>query len=296
VNETSVASAEEAPWSVGRVLTWATQDFRARGFDSPRLDAELLLADALGLDRVRLFLEHERALTSDELARYRAAIQRRRKGEPIAYIRGVREFFGLPIQVDSRVLVPRPDTEILVETALRRTDQHDLFGTALDVCTGSGCVALAFASRRRTWRVWASDVSEDALVVARDNALRLGINNVAFKHSDLFAALDPRLKFTLITANPPYIPEAEIPSLQVDVRDFEPHLALSGGPDGLDVVRRLILDARSRLTPGACLALELHYDQAERVRDLLSAAGYNAIETNQDYGGHQRVVSAAAPG
>ena len=295
MSEASVAAAEEAAWSVGRVLIWATQDFRARGFDSPRLDAELLLGDALGVDRVRLFLEHERVLTSDELARCRAAIQRRRKGEPIAYIRGVREFFGLPIQVDARVLVPRPDTEILVETALRRTEHHDLFGTALDLCTGSGCVALAFASRRRTWRVWASDISEDALNVARDNALRLGLSNVAFKHSDLFAALDPRLKFSLITANPPYIPEAEIASLQVDIREFEPHLALSGGADGLDVIRRLILDARPRLTPGGCLAMELHHDQAARVRELLAAAGYEAIETTRDYGGHQRVVSAAAP-
>jgi release factor glutamine methyltransferase len=291
-----VAESDDGTWTVGRVLVWAAQDFRARGFDSPRLDAELLLADTLSIDRVRLFLENDRQLTSDELGRFRALIQRRRRGEPVAYIRGEREFFGLNLRVDARVLVPRPDTEILVETALRRTERQELFGGALDVCTGSGCVAIAFASRRKTWRVWASDISEDALAVARDNALRLGVNHVAFRKSDLMSDLDARLRFNLITANPPYIPESDISTLPVDVRDFEPHLALSGGSDGLDLVRPLITQARTRLVPGGCLAMELAYDQAARVRQLLDQAGFVAIETDNDYGGHQRVVSACAPG
>jgi release factor glutamine methyltransferase len=292
----SVAESEDTNWTVGRVILWASQDFRARGFDSPRLDAELLLGDTLGLDRVRLFLENDRQLTSTELAHYRSLIQRRRRSEPIAYIRGVREFYGLSIRVDARVLVPRPDTETLVEAALRRTEGQDLFGGALDVCTGSGCVALAFASRRRTWRVWATDISDGALEVARDNALRLGINNVTFRQGDLMSHLESRLRFNLITANPPYIPDSEIPTLQADVRDFEPHLALSGGEDGLVLVRQVILQAKTRLVPGGCLALEIGHDQAERTRQLLAQAGFIAIETDTDYGGHQRVVSASAPG
>lgn len=287
--------SDEAEWTVGRVLAWAASDFRSRGFDSARLDAELLLADGLGVDRVRLFLEHERVLSAEELARYRSVIQRRRRGEPVAYILGVREFFGLPIHVDARVLVPRPDTEILVEAALRWTESRDLYGTALDLCTGSGCVALAFASRRRTWQVWASDVSLDALNVARGNAERLGLSNVAFRQGDLFGALDPQLRFDLITANPPYIPQSEIAGLQVDIRDFEPHLALSGGGDGLALIRPLVAQARSRLVPGGYLAMELGHDQAARVRALLGEAGFVEIATDKDYGGHERVVSGRAP-
>jgi release factor glutamine methyltransferase len=258
---------------------------------TPRLDAELLLSEVLGFDRVKLFLEANRPLTAQELADYRAFIQRRRKGEPVAYILGVREFFGLPMRVDPRVLVPRPDTEILVETALARTESRDLHGVALDLCTGSGCVALAFASRRRTWQVYASDISVDALSVARENVQRLGFTNVACLQSDLFGAFTETHRFDLITGNPPYIPEGEIAELQVEIREFEPRLALIGGADGLDVVRRIVQEARNFLAPGASLALEIAYDQAPRVRDLFAAAGYQDIQSAQDYGGHQRVVS-----
>jgi release factor glutamine methyltransferase len=256
----------------------------------------LLLSNVLSFNRVKLFLETERPLSPEELSRYRAFIQRRRRGEPIAYILGTREFFGLPFLVDSRVLVPRPDTEILVEAALRRTETQDLHGVALDLCTGSGCVALAFASRRRTWQIYAVDISSAALQVARSNVERLGFSHVACVQGDLFAALDAPSRFDLITANPPYIPAADIPTLQVDVRDFEPHLALVGGKDGLDFVRRIVQDAKGRLNPGGCLAMEVGHDQAPRTKALFDAAGYGAIEVNTDYGGHQRVVSGVLTG
>lgn len=280
------------PWTIGRVLGWATSDFRSRGIDSARLDAELLLGHALGVDRIRLILEHQRPLAADELSRFRELIKRRRGGEPIAYILGVREFYGLPFRVDARVLVPRPDTETLVEVALERTRVRSMFGNALDLCTGSGCVAIAFSHARRTWRVTGVDASPDALEVARDNAIRLGVvPGVRFVEGDLFAPLGADERFDLITANPPYIPDAEMAELDVTIRDFEPQLALAGGSDGLDVIRRLVAGAPGHLAPQGVLALEVGHDQAARVSELFEQAGLSAIERHRDYGGHERVVS-----
>lgn len=279
------------PWTIKRLLDWATNDFRTRGFDSPRLDAELLLAHATGLDRVRLIVESSTKLTTSELDGVRELIQRRRRAEPIAYILGEREFYGLPFKVDARVLVPRPDTEALVDVALRMTEARSEFGVALDLCTGSGCVAIAFKKQRPTWRVTASDISEDALSVARGNAERLGTAfGMNFVQSDLFAGLDPTQRYSLITANAPYIPETEIATLQADVRDFEPRLALSGGSDGLDIVRRIVEEAPRFLGPAGVLAMEIGHDQADRCRALFSRVGFNAVNTASDYAGHQRVI------
>lgn len=284
--------AEDQPWTIGRVVAWAAQDFRQRGISSPRLEAELLLGHVLQSDRVRLLIDSERPLSPDELSEYRALIQRRRKREPIAYILGQREFFGLPIRVDPRVLIPRPDTEVLVETALRRTAHLDLHGKALDVCTGSGCVALAFASRRPTWEVYASDLSDAAVEVARDNTLRLGLP-VVVRRSDLFEAWDQR--FDLISANPPYITGEELPTLPPDVRDYEPHLALFGGEDGLDFYRRLATEAPPHLATDGVLATEVGYGQAPAVARLLQDAGFRHVQLERDYAGIERVVSAVSP-
>jgi release factor glutamine methyltransferase len=286
-------SAEE--WTVARVVTWATEDFKRRGLDSPRLDAELLLAHVLGVDRVKLFVDFARVLEPRELVAYRDLIQRRRKAEPVAYILGTREFHGLPLRVDRRVLVPRPDTETLVEVALDRTAAFHLQGSALDVCTGSGCVALAFAKRRPTWSVTGSDVSEEALAVARDNAERVGAS-VRFVSSDLDAAFPAGTRFDVITANPPYIPTGELEGLPPDVRDHEPRLALDGGRDGLDVIRRVVKMGAARLTGGGVLAVEVHYDQAARVTALFEEAGYRDVDRRMDYGGIERVVSGRRDG
>jgi release factor glutamine methyltransferase len=285
-------SADEEAWSIGRVVRWAAEDFARKGFSSPRLDAELLLGHVLGLDRIRLIVDANRPLAERELTAYRELIKRRRRGEPIAYIRGEREFYGLPFRVDSRVLVPRPDTETLVETALRRTKPRSLYGRALDLCTGSGCVAIAFARSRPTWRVTGSDLSSDALAVARENRERLGsVHNTSFTEGDLFAPLAPAACFELITGNPPYIPRAEIAELAPDVRDFEPRLALDGGDDGLDLVRRIIEEAPSHLAPGAVLALEIGYGQAAAVTALFEQRGFRDVARDKDYGGVERVVS-----
>jgi release factor glutamine methyltransferase len=283
------ATAE--PWTIGRVIRWAAEDFAKRSHHAPRLDAELLLGAALGLDRVRLIIESERTLTAHELARYRSLIERRRRGEPIAYILGRREFFGLDLVVDRRVLVPRPDTEALVEVALERTRGRSAYGRALDLCTGSGCVALAFAKARPTWRVTATDLDEDALALAWENTRRTGIAHaLRVLPGDLFAPVRSE-RFDLVVGNPPYIPSSDIAGLMVDVRDFEPRRALDGGPDGLDLVRTIVREAPERLTPGGLLALEVGFDQGDRVAVLFQSAGFSAIERRRDYGGHERVVS-----
>ena len=280
------------PWSIKRVLAWATDDFKRRGNKSARLDAELLLGEALGLDRIKLIVEAERPLSDDELGRYRDLIKRRRAFEPMAYILARREFFALPMRVDRRVLIPRPDTEVLVETALSGTREQHLFGRMLDLCTGSGCVAIAFAKERPTWRVTAVDLSPDAVVVARENAQRAGVvHNLAVLEGDLFAALPEGAQFELITANPPYIPSDEIATLDPDVRDFEPRLALDGGADGLVVTRRLVGAATRYLSPGGLLALEGGFDQAPAVAQLLEQAGFSQIARNRDLAGVERVVS-----
>lgn len=283
-------AAPNEPWTIRRVLGWAIEDFRSRGFDSPRLDAELLLALALGTDRLRLILDAMRPLNQDELGVYRELIRRRRSGEPVAYILGEREFYGLAFRVDARVLIPRPDTEALVDVALERTDAAAPSRRALDLCTGSGCVAIAFAARRPDWEIVAVDLSEDAIAVAQLNAERLG-QRVRCLTGDLFGALAEAERFDLITANAPYIPSAEIPTLDVGIREFEPHLALVGGADGLDVVRRIIAEAPAYLRPSGLLAMEIGYDQAPRVSAHFEASGFVDVRIRRDYGGHERVVS-----
>jgi len=281
-------------WTVGRVVRWAADDFRARNIESPRLEAELLLAHALETERLRIIVDAARELEPSELARYRDLIQRRRKGEPVAYILGQKEFFGRMFRVDKRVLVPRPDTEILVETALRRTSSFPMPGRYLDLCTGSGCVAISIARERPACKMIAIDLSPDAIAVARENSIRLGAaHQIAWLVGDLFRPLEsaPGRKLDLIVANPPYINEGDIAGLSVDIRDFEPRMALTGGADGLDVTKRIIAQAPRHLRPGGVLALEMGTGQTERVKQLFAEAGFTEIVVDKDYGGHERVAS-----
>jgi release factor glutamine methyltransferase len=254
------------------------------------LDAELLLSHALGFDRIRLIVDSNTVLAAGQLQTIRELIQRRRTNEPIAYILGRREFYGLEFRVDPRVLIPRPDTETLLEVALRRTESKSLHGRALDLCTGSGCVAIALSRARKTWQFLATDISTAALDAARHNAERLGAHNVAWHPSDLFASLEPG-QFDLIVSNPPYIPAAEIAALAPDIRDFEPRLALDGGDDGLQIIRAIVDQARRFLVSGGVLAIEVGAGQANTVTALFEAAGYAEIQRQSDYGGHERVVS-----
>lgn len=286
-------SEDTESWTIGRVLRWAQEDFAKRGLSAPRLDAELLLGECLGLTRVQLIMDSGRPLLPEELSAYRGLIKRRRTGEPIAYILGEREFWGLKFRTDSRALIPRPDTETLVEVALERTRIRHSFGNALDLCTGSGCVAIALHKERPTWRVLGSDLSHDALALARENAIRLGaIWGLCWQASDLLESIPRANKFDLITANPPYIPSGEIAGLDADIREFEPGMALDGGADGMRFVERISRGALEYLKPGAVLAMELHHDQAQRTSELLESLGYVEVQRKKDYGGHERVVSA----
>jgi release factor glutamine methyltransferase len=276
-------------WTIEAVVKWATDDFRAREIESPRLDAEVLLAHALGATRMQLILDAKRPLGSAELARFRELVKRRRVHEPVAYLVGHREFYGRDFRVDARVLVPRPDTETLVEVALARTRACSMSMRAIDLCTGSGCVAISLARERPTSRVTGVDVSEDALAVARENAHRLGAFNAAFARGDLFAPV-AGARFDVVTANPPYISSAEIATLMADVRDFEPRLALDGGDDGLAIVRRIVDEAPRHLVPRGVLAIEIGAGEAAAVSELF-LRGFDEVEVARDYARIERVVS-----
>ncbi len=287
----SSVAVEPRAWTVEGVLRWAADDFRARGIESPRLDAELLLGHALSATRIQIVVEARRVLDPEELGRFRELVKRRRAREPVAYILGEREFYGRRFRVDRRVLVPRPDSEALVEVALERTRHLSMCARALDLCTGSGCVAVTLARERPTAFVVGSDVSDGALAVARDNALRLGAYNVALRAGALYEAVDPSCRFDLVTANPPYVPSREIASLQADVRDFEPRVALDGGTDGLAILRDVVSGAPARLAPGGVLAVEVGAGQAGAVVELVTAAGFSRVEVRRDYARIERVVS-----
>jgi release factor glutamine methyltransferase len=280
-------------WTVGELVKWATDDFKNRGIEQPRLDAEVIVAFTLGVNRTQLILDRDRPLEERELTRLRELVKRRRGREPVAYLRGEREFYGRLFKVDRRVLIPRPDTEALVETALARTRAASMHARALDLCTGSGCVAITLGRERPTTRVLGIDISDDALAVARENVLRLGAYNVAFRKSDLYAEVGG--PFELITANPPYIATAELGSLQEDVRNYEPRLALDGGEDGLTFLRSIVGRAFPYLVGGGVLAVEVGFGEAQAVKTMFEVSGFVGVEIARDYGQVERVVSGMKP-
>lgn len=257
------------------------------GIDTPRLDAELLLAAAAGASRSEVIAGL--ASVDGAEAAFEAMVDRRARREPLAYITGSQGFRRIELQVDSRVLIPRPETELLVAVIKR-----DRPCGILDVATGSGAVALALADELPDANVTASDISDDALDVARTNAAKLGLERVRFVHSDLLTAIDQT--FDAIAANLPYVEAAEIDTLQVEVARFEPRLALDGGVDGLDLVRRLAAQAPDRLKPGGVLALEIGLGQADRTAAILREYEFEEIEKHEDLTGIERVVSGRQKG
>ncbi len=287
----SIHATEPQAWTIEAVLRWAADDFRSRGTDSPRLDAELLLAHALGSTRIKLLLESKRPLEPAELGRFRELVRRRRAREPVAYILGYREFYGRTFRVDGRVLIPRPDTETLIDVALHRTRGISLSMRALDLCTGSGCVAITLARERPTSHVLGTDISDAAIALARENALRLGAYNTAFATGDLFSAVGAPRPFDVIVANPPYVPSGEIAALAPEIREYEPRGALDGGAEGLALLARVVAGAPSHLARSGVLAVEVGAGEAPAVAGLFARAGFTAIETARDCGRVERVVS-----
>lgn len=254
-----------------------------------RIEVQCLLQHVLRVNRAYLLTYPERQPDNEQQTRYAALFARRLNGEPIAYILGEREFFGLDFKVTPATLIPRPDTELLVELALQHIPQQ---GRVLDLGTGSGAIALSIAHARPDVQVTAVDASQEALEVAKNNAQRLKLTNVRLLHSDWFAALQDE-RFDLIVSNPPYIEDADTHLAQGDLR-FEPRSALASGSDGLDDIRRIIADAKTHLNAEGWLLLEHGYDQAERVRELLRRSAYAEVFSAHDLGGIERVSGGRA--
>jgi len=275
-------------------VSTALADARERLADSPsaRIDAEILLCHALGRERTWLHAWPEAALDPARLERFGELVTRRARGEPIAYIVGHRAFHALEVMVTPDVLIPRPETELLVEIALQTLATRDPGARVLDLGTGSGCVALAIAHAAPDAQVTAIDQSPAALAVARGNAQRLGLERIDFRSGDWLSGLGGR-RFDVVVANPPYIAALDPHLDQGDVR-FEPRAALVGGADGLDAIREIAANVSEHLAPDGLVAVEHGHDQGARVRELFTAEGLADVETVHDLAGHPRVTRARA--
>lgn len=267
-----------------------------RGIENGRLEAELLLSGVLGLRRLDLYLQFDRPVTGEEIERFRAAVRRRLRHEPVQYILGEVAFRRLKLRVDRRVLIPRPETEGLVGSVLEETAGGAGL-VAVDIGTGSGAIAISLAVEGEFGGLVATDVSPEALQVASDNAALCGVaGRIEFRHGDAWAALEPDARYDVVVSNPPYIAETERAGLAPEVRDWEPDRALFGGPDGLDVVTALIEGATTRLKPGGLLALEIGAGQGQDVLQRIRASGYIDGRLVRDLAGRERVVLARTPG
>jgi release factor glutamine methyltransferase len=276
-------------WTTLTVLDWTTRRFADAGIASARLEAQLLLAHALGCNRMQLYTGFDKPLGEVELAGFRSLIKRRLAGEPVAYLLGEQEFWALPFHVDASVLVPRADTETVIEVALRMRADRTLPCRVLDLCTGSGAIAISLAKELPAARVIATDVSAAALAIARRNAERNAVaDRVELHEGDLFAPVTGE-RFDLIVANPPYIASAVIDTLAPEVRR-EPRLALDGGSDGLAFYDRICAAILDHLEPGGALVVEHGFDQADAVRGRLAAAGLVDIGLEHDLGKNPRVT------
>ncbi|HEX6069536.1 MAG TPA: peptide chain release factor N(5)-glutamine methyltransferase [Longimicrobiaceae bacterium] len=280
-------------WTTLELLRWTTGYLGEKGLPDPRLNAELLLADTLGVKRLDLYLQFDRPMRPEELADFKARLLRRARREPLQYIAGEAAFRHLTLQVDRRVLIPRPETELLVERVLEWC--HGRTGlVALDIGTGSGAIALSLASEGGAFeRVVATDLSADALEVARGNARRtLPSAVLEFRQGAGFAPVAEE-RFDAIVSNPPYVGDGEGASLDPEVREWEPPVALFAGADGLTVIRELVGRAADHLRPRGLLALEIGADQAAAVAGLIRATGrFDEPRVHEDYAGRDRIVMA----
>ncbi len=283
-------------WTVLELLRWTEQHFSAQGIENARLDAEVLLAHALGTPRLQLYVDFEKPIAQPERAVFRELVVRRARDRvPVSQLLGSREFWSLELSVTADVLSPRPETETLVEGALARLPDRDAAYRILDLGTGSGAIALALAGERPAAHVTATDISPKALQIARLNADKLLLSDrLRFLEGDLFGAC-PGEQFDLVVSNPPYVAErdrAELPPELV----HEPEVALFGGDDGYAVVSRLVAEVSSALSPGGVFGVEVGHDQTERIAKECGEAGLEQIETLRDLARRPRVVMARKPG
>ncbi len=276
-------------WTVGELLKRATEILRERGSRSPRLDAELLLVYSLGLkDRVELYTNFDRPLTEEEVENYRQLIIRRAKGEPVAYITGKKEFYGFEFHVERGVLIPRPETELLVEAAYEFLKGKEGL-TVVDVGTGSGCIALTLCRLTSgKHRFYGTDISKKALSVAELNRERMGCSAVSFLKGDLLSPVD--FPVDVVVSNPPYVPLNDR-RLEKQVLKFEPAVALFGGETGLEIIERLVVQSSEKLKPGGFIALEVGEGQSRDVASLLESSGFHSVNILKDLSGIERVVT-----
>lgn len=282
------------PWPIRRLLSWTEGFFRDKGIESPRLEAQILLSHILKCKRIDLYVRSEDETTEEQRTAFKTMIKKRVEGCPVAYLVGQREFYQLAFDVNPSVLIPRPETEFLVVECLRLLKGKES-PSLLDIGTGSGCIALSIAHQHPTVRLAAVDISADALAVARANAAKYGLSErVRFLEGDLFAPVASE-QFDIVVSNPPYVSENEMAALAKDIRDYEPRLALFGGPDGLAVYRRLIADAARHLERGGHLVLEIGATQEKAVRSLIEQQlGLEVIATRLDGQKLPRIIVACA--
>jgi release factor glutamine methyltransferase len=281
------------------LLRKSTEYLEAAGIDDALSEAEMLVFHAVNRDRLDAYIDNPEIKSADS-AKVRRLLQRRIKGEPVQYIIGHIEFLGLTIRVGKGVLIPRPETELLVEEVIKTVKSseknnlritHYASRTFLDICTGSGCIALSFAKEFPDAAVYGTDLSKEALAYAKKNAKANSIKNARFSQGSLFEPMKGE-KFDIITANPPYIRRDEIETLQPEIRDWEPVAALDGGMDGMDFYRAILSSAGSYLNPNGFLFLELGYDQAESAQKIARAEGFRKITVINDYAGIGRILKA----
>ena len=299
---------DETPWTVGRLLEWTQKFFEKKGIAQPRLDAEILLAHALGTERIGLYLAYEREVETDARARFREWVQRRADGEPTRYLVGGCEFMSLAFKVGPGCLIPRPETELVVEEVMARCGKTRGHAPAaegasagaavavIDLCTGCGCVAVSVAVHVPESRVVATDVSAPALAMARANAAAHGVaDRVTFLEGDLYEALEAAdaAPADYLVANPPYVAEAEWKTLQPEIRNHEPREALVAGPEGTEVIERIVKGAPAHLKPGGTLVVEIGAGQGPAVQDMAARVrGIEGIEIRKVYAGHDRMLVA----
>lgn len=284
------SKASQPPWTILSILKWTADYFESHRVESPRANAEFLLAETLKCERIDLYVRFDQPLQEDELARFKGFIKRRVRGEPAAYITGKQGFWTLELGVCESVLIPRPETETLVEAALARLPADAGPKKVLDLGTGSGAIVLALAAERPAHQYIASDRSFDALVQARQNDAN---HRVHWFCGNWFEALCPSAAFDLIVSNPPYIPTADIDGLQTEVRDHEPRMALDGGEDGLSAIRCIVAGAPELLIPGGFLLLEIGWDQGPSVERFVRETGaFTPPIIQKDEAGRDRVVLA----
>lgn len=283
-------------WTITKILNWCAEYFRSKGIESARLDAEILLSHTLKLTRMQLYLNFDRPLDAAELASFKDLVKRRARFEPVAYMTGEKEFWSRSFYVEPGVLIPRPDTEVLIEMVLDRLKVHggDLRGFELG--TGSGAIAVTLLAEMLALRMTAVEISEIATKVTLENAKRHGVTDRLDLMREDFAAwmkVQQEMQFDFIVSNPPYVAKGEFSTLPPDVRDFEPHEALDGGDDGLNFYRILATFAKHSLKPNGFITVEIGDTQALAVADLFRTAGFLEITVKKDYAGLDRVVTAS---